>query len=168
MPSPIEYISFLNRCVTVRDITNLNDGKDVRIRSCEDSYLYIGNFVESLSVSKCVNCTVFVSAVARVCTLDRCENVTICCATSYLRIGNCVDCTVYSYTHMSPPVVFGDTRSLMLAPHNASYPDLQAQLKEAGINWKNQKTSPDSSVEERIGFFSKPILMRVSKQSISL
>ena len=37
-----EYIAWLNKCVTVRDITNTVAGKDIRIISCEDSYLYIG------------------------------------------------------------------------------------------------------------------------------
>lgn len=149
--------------MTVRDSTNLQDGKDVRISSCEDSYLYIGNYVENLSVSRCVNCTIFVAAVARVCTLDRCENVTICVASTFLRIGNCIDCTVYSYTNTSPPVVFGDTRSLMMAPHNASYPDLAVQLNLAGINLTTKKGE-----EDRTTYFAKPILMRVTKQSISI
>lgn len=57
-------------------------------------------------------------------------------------------------------MVFGDTRSLVLAPHNASFPDLSNRLKDAGITQKPQ--------DERLGYFAKPILMRVPKQSISL
>ena len=72
-----------------------------------------------------------------------------------LRIGNCVDCTVYSYTTTTPPVVFGDTRSLVLAPHNASYPELVNKLKEAGIIVKQG--------DDKTGNFAKPILMRVPK-----
>ena len=96
--SKIEYLSFLNKCVTVRDADSLDEGKDVRVIACEDTYVYLGNMVDCLQVSNCVNCTIFVASVARVCTLDRCENVTLCVASNYLRIGNCVDCTVYSYT----------------------------------------------------------------------
>jgi hypothetical protein len=95
-----------------------------------------------------------------VCSLDRCENVTVCCASTVLRIGNCVDCTVYSFTSSTPPVVFGDTRSLVLAPHNASYPELVNKLKEAGIVIKPG--------DDKTGNFSKPTLMKVSKQSTSL
>lgn len=40
-------------------------GRDVRIVSCEDSYLYIGTNVDCINISKCVNCTVFVAAVTR-------------------------------------------------------------------------------------------------------
>jgi len=107
-----EYIAFLNKCVTVRDITNTVSGKDIRIISCEDSYLYIGTAVDCLLISKCVNCVIFVSAVTRACSLDKCENVTVTVAAEYLRIGNCVDCQIFSYTQLSPPVIYGDTRSI--------------------------------------------------------
>ena len=131
-----EYIAFLNKCIIVRDVTNMSSGRDVRVVNCEDSYLYIGVHTDCLQIVKCVNCTIFVSAVARTCTLDKCENVNLVCAASFLRIGNCVDCHVSSYTHSGPPVIFGDTRSLTLAPHNAGYPELSNHLREAGINWK--------------------------------
>ena len=131
-----EYIAFLNKCVTVRDITNTPPGKDVRIVGCEDSYLYLGTNVDCLQIQKCVNCTIFVAAVTRAITIDKCENVIVCCAGNYLRIGNCVDCQIFSYTQMSPPVIYGDTRTLSLAAHNAAYPELANTLKEAGVNWK--------------------------------
>lgn len=133
----------------------MQEGKDIRVSQCEDSHLYIANEVETLSVSRCVNCTIFVSAVARVCSLDRCENVTICCAANLLRIGSCIDCTVYTFTTACAPVIFGDTRSLVLAPHNSSFPDLANRLKNAGLSVKTS--------EEKSGYFSKPILMRVPK-----
>ncbi len=144
----------------MRDVTNLVSGKDVRIMSCEDSYLYIGTAVDCLQISKCVNCVVFVAAVNRVCTLDKCENVTVTVASEYLRIGNCVDCQVYSYTQSSPPVIFGDTRSLQLAPHNASYPELSNTLREAGLNWRQ---ADNNLQEQRLSHFSKPLLMRVPR-----
>jgi len=54
----------------------------------------------------------------------------------------------------------------MLAPHNASYPDLAVQLREAGINVKLPQKS--ESADDRTSNFAKPILMRVTKQSISI
>ena len=119
--------------MTVRDVTNLVSGKEVRITNCEDSYLYVGTAVDCIQISKCVNCVVFVAAVTRACSIDKCENVTVTVAAEYLRIGNCVDCQVFSYTQLSPPVIYGDTRSLQLAPHNASYPELSNTLREAGL-----------------------------------
>ena len=139
-------------------------GRDVRIISCEDSYLYIGTSVDCIQISKCVNCVIFVAAVTRACTLDKCENVTVTVAADYLRIGNCVDCQIYSYTQQSPPVIYGDTRSLQLAPHNASYPELNNTLREAGMNVRENP----QMLEQRLSYFSKPLLMRVPRQALSL
>ena len=76
----------------MRDVTNLIAGRDIRIISCEDTYIYVGTSADCLQISKCVNCVIFVAAVTRACTLDKCENVTVTVAADYLRIGNCVDC----------------------------------------------------------------------------
>ena len=84
--------------MTVRDVTNTAPGKDIRVISCEDSYIYIGTNVDCLQITKCVNCTIFLAAASRCVTLERSENVILCCASTYLRIGNCVDCQVYTYT----------------------------------------------------------------------
>ena len=46
--SSIEYMSFLNKCVTVRDSDNFQEGKDVRIKACEDTYVYLGIMVDCL------------------------------------------------------------------------------------------------------------------------
>ena len=125
---------------------------------------------DCVQVSNCVNCTIFVAAVARVCTLDRCENVTLCVASNYLRIGNCVDCTVYSYTQLGSPVIYGDTRSLTMAPHNATYPAMRNLLTQAEIIVPEAIPSAAGSeqkrvqaIQQRLGHFSKPILMRVPK-----
>ena len=154
-------MNFLNKAVTVCDSSNFEENKDVRIIGCEGSYIYLAINVDCLQVSSCVNCTVFVAAAARCVTLDKCENVHITAASSFIRVGNCVDCTIHSYSHMSPPVIFGDTRSLTVAPHNASYPDLTKHLRQAGINWKSQVKN--IKTEDRINQFVKPILMRVPK-----
>jgi hypothetical protein len=64
----------------------------------------------------------------------KCENVNLTVASGVVRVGNCVDSAVNCYSHLAPPVVFGDTRSLTLGPHNASYPDLKDLLTKANIN----------------------------------
>lgn len=171
-----ENLPFLNKCVTVRDKDTMAAGKDVKVLGCEDSYIYLSNPVDCLLISNCVNCTVFVAAVARSCTMDKCENVTLCCAANYLRIGNCIDCTVFSYSHQCAPVIYGDTRSLTLAPHNASYPELPELLRQAGINWKGlskreevaDKMTPDqlARLEERKSHFARPILLHVPRIAI--
>lgn len=92
----IEYMNGLNKCVTIREGQVQN--KDLRIIGCEDSYIYIDTNVKFLQISNCINCTIMVAAVNKTCTIDKCENVTVCVAANYLRIGNCVDCTIHSFT----------------------------------------------------------------------
>jgi hypothetical protein len=58
---------------------------------------------------------------------------------------------------MGPPIIYGDTRSLCLSPHNASYPELKPLLSKG---W----TLTDKS---RFDYFLKPSLMHVARQSIS-
>lgn len=52
---------------------------------------------------------------------------------------------------------------MQLAPHNASYPELNTTLREAGINFRES-----ALLEQRLGYFSKPLLMRVPRQALSL
>jgi hypothetical protein len=92
----ILYLNSLNKCVTMKD--SALQMKDVRIQGCEDSYIYVDTNVQYMQISNCINCTVLIAAVNKTCTIDKCENVTVCTASNFLRIGNCVDCTVYSYT----------------------------------------------------------------------
>ena len=36
-----EHITFLNKCVTIKDGNNLQANIDVKIQNCEESYIYI-------------------------------------------------------------------------------------------------------------------------------
>lgn len=129
-----EHITFLNKCVTIKDQTNLASGIDVKVLNCEESYIYINQAVDCLFISDCSNCTIFCAAVKRVCTVANCENVNVTVASAVVRVGNCVDCTVCSYAHFGAPIIYGDTRSLCLAPHNAGYTDFGELLAKGGIN----------------------------------
>lgn len=76
----------------------------------------------------------FCAAVKRVTTISNCENLNVTVASGVTRIGNCVDCTVYTYTHYGAPIIYGDTRNLSIAPHNAGYSELSEILTKSGIN----------------------------------
>ena len=74
-----------------------------------------------------------VAAVNKTCSIDKCENVTVCVASNFVRIGNCIDSTIHSYTQLAPPIIYGDTRNLIMAPHNTSYFELLSHLRAADI-----------------------------------
>lgn len=74
--------SNLNKCVVSKTFLEMNQnyGTNCRmtIAHCEESNIYIDSNVDLLLVTSCINCTIFVAAVNRVCTFEKCENVTIC------------------------------------------------------------------------------------------
>jgi len=87
-------------------------------------------------------------------------NLTV--AAGVVRVGNCVDCVIHTYTHYGAPIIYGDTRNLSLAPHNAGYPDLSETLAKGGINLSV------ADISQRLQYFSNPSLMHVAKQSINM
>jgi len=124
-------IGGLSRAVTVKQEKEVA-GKDVRILNCEESQIFINGPVRQVLLLNCREVTCFVAAVSRICTMDKCENCVLTTASSVVRIGNSVDCTAHIYSVL-PPALYGDNRSLTLAPFNAHYPDLMKHLERAGL-----------------------------------
>ncbi|EGR33620.1 tubulin-specific chaperone c, putative [Ichthyophthirius multifiliis] len=127
----IVYIQGLTKSVMCKDEKSC-ENQDLRIVNCEDSYLYIDSYVYNLSISNCINMNIFVSAVQKICTIDKCENVNIVVASSFIRIGNTIDSTIHYYGSFNP-VLYGDNRSINLAPHNGNYIELLEKVKLAKI-----------------------------------
>ena len=143
--------------MTVKDKSNLPEGIVVKIQNCEDSYIYINQLVDCLQIQDCVNTTIFCAAVKRVTTVSSCENLNLTVASGVVRVGNCVDCAIHTYTHYGPPVIYGDTRNLCLAPHNAGYVELNELLAKGGISLSV------TDLNLRLQYFSNPSLMHVAK-----
>jgi TBCC domain-containing protein 1 len=125
----------LSRCVTVKQGSEVTN-RDIRIVGCEDSYFYINAHAKSVFFSNCKDVTVFVAAVAKVTSMDKCEGCTLVLATHCLKVGNSVDCTINVYSALSP-VLFGDNRSLALGPFNLFYSEVLHFVERAGINTSN-------------------------------
>jgi hypothetical protein len=117
----------LSKCVTLKE--NLQN-KNVKISQCEDSYIYINSNCNNVKISNCNNCTIVLGSVSRITSIDKCENCNITCATNLIRVSNTIDSTIFSYS-ISEPILFGDNRALVMAPHNVYYNDLSSQIKLA-------------------------------------
>ena len=70
--------------------------------------------------------------------MEKCENCHFITATQFLRIGNCVDCSIFSYTSFCAPIIYGDTRNIVMAPHNTAYTELAAKVTASNININNE------------------------------
>jgi len=83
-------------------------------------------------------------------------------STNQLRIGNCIDTLVNSYSPVFPPIVYGDTRNLRMGPHNAMYAELPNHLKRANIKFEQKFDEKEKSSDwfvEAINNFRKPLIM---------
>lgn len=127
----------LSKCVTIKE--GINE-RILKIAQCEDSYIYINSNVIHLKISNCQNCTIVVAAVNKITSIDKCDNCNICIATNYLRISNSIDTNVYSYS-VNEPILFGDNRGVILAPHNVYFDDLLTNLKNSKISFNSQHCS---------------------------
>lgn len=75
-------LNSLNKCVATKSFMEIypHYGTNCRmsIVNCEDSNVYIDANVETLLISSCINCTIFVAAVNKVVTMEKCEKTTLC------------------------------------------------------------------------------------------
>jgi len=144
-------------CKAVTEYNTDISGKDLKIVNCEDCYLYINSAVNNVLISNCTNCTIMVAAVSKICTLDRCEKISISVASSAIRVGNCVDCKLSLYTIVNP-ILYGDNRSILLAPHNVAYDDLMTHVK------KSKLLVSTSNLQN----WATPFLLKSEKDSFSI
>lgn len=168
-------LNSLNKCMNVKTYQDLyphyQDRCCLSIQSCEDSNIYIDSTIQNVLISSCINCTIFIAAVSKVCTIEKCENSTMVVAANEVRIGSCIDTLVHSYTPLYPPIVYGDTRNLRLAPHNANYDKLSEHLVRAGIKFEQRFDESGKQMQlsdwfiEAINNFRKPVVMAKSNKS---
>ena len=98
------------------------------------------------------------AAVAHSCTIDKCEKTQVSVASNFLRVGNSIDCTVYSYSGSNLPILYGDNRNIVMAPHNVAYTKLMDHIEKATI--------PIDTTY--IKNYSKPTLAKEDKTCFSL
>lgn len=121
----------LNKCVTIKD-QSYCENKILKLSACEESFIYIDACVDYLDISNCTNCTIFVASVKNVCSVDKCEYLHLTVASNVLKIGNTIDSKFYTLSTYEP-ILFGDNKSIFLAPNNANYTELLTRIKQAEI-----------------------------------
>ena len=157
-------LNSLNKCVATKSFQEINphygNNCKMSIVNCEESNVYIDSNVDTLLISSCINCTVFVAAVTKMCTLEKCERVTVCVAANQIRVGSCIDSLIHCYTPVLSPVVYGDTRSLRFAPHNANYPHFLEHLRRASLKFELFSSDKQAAwFTSQINGFKNPIQM---------
>ncbi|GJQ11130.1 hypothetical protein GpartN1_g2921.t1 [Galdieria partita] len=136
-PPPIDptlELSQLCRCTILRSGTEEEplSHRDVRIRNCQEVYIYLLNGMDCVSVEGCSDCIIFIGA-AYCISVTGCEGVKIISTSKFLRITNVVDSTFYLCVNHEPALL-GDNRGLRLAPFNAFYPCLEEHMTSCGVS----------------------------------
>ena len=107
--------------------------QDVHVADCHNSFVYVLLPVRFAVIQSCTDCTIVIGACQGVISLERCVRVNVVCCGRQLRVSNCIDCTVHSYTPCSP-VLLGDNRGLIFAPYSGFYHELPNHLKRTDLN----------------------------------
>eukprot|EP00826_Nyctotherus_ovalis_P021814 TRINITY_DN1710_c0_g5_i1.p1 TRINITY_DN1710_c0_g5~~TRINITY_DN1710_c0_g5_i1.p1 ORF type:complete len:264 (-),score=72.68 TRINITY_DN1710_c0_g5_i1:60-851(-) len=153
----INTVEVTNLCKAVTVYEDEFKEKDVRIFNCEDCYIYINAAVSHILISNCTNCTIMVAAASNVCTLDKSECVKLSVAANMVRAGNSIECRLNMYT-ATHPILYGDSRYVLLGPHNVAYDELMGHIKHSRISTK------PSNLEN----WASPLLLKTEKDWHSL
>jgi len=140
----------LKSSVTVKE-NRVCRNKEIKITACEDSYIFIDASVSFVSIINCINCTIYVGAVSRVTTIDKCEKIKVTIASNFLRIGNTIDSRI-NYYGAYAPVLYGDNRSITIGPYNSNCIQLVQRMKESKLKLTH----------EYVSNFMAPVLMNKS------
>ena len=126
-------IAGVQKEVVARDLATVNkDPTCLSVTNCVDSTVYCPFPVEFLLVSQCKNCTIFVGC-AKVAQTLQCSSTKVVVASKTTVVSTCADCDFYLGTNECPLLV-GDNRNVTLAPHNSPYDGFARDLEKFGVS----------------------------------
>ena len=126
-------IAGVQKEVVARDLAKVNkDPTCLSVTNCVDSTVYCPFPVEFLLVSQCKNCTIFVGC-AKVAQTLQCSSTKVVVASKTTVVSTCADCDFYLGTNECPLLV-GDNRNVTLAPHNSPYDGFARDLEKFGVS----------------------------------
>lgn len=128
-------------------ITDVNDAQKIEtpltcpsahIHNCKHLRIYFCGVMSSIFISHCKDSIVFIGAAASAIRMEYCANVTVVASTRFIHLDACTRCSVYILTN-NRPLITGNCTKISLAPYNALYSKLPADLLCAGINPNNNR-----------------------------
>ncbi|KAM3185486.1 hypothetical protein ACTXT7_006253 [Hymenolepis weldensis] len=118
---------------------NQINGQQFRIKNCKDSYLYVFDFVNTVTVDNCSNCTIVFGAVKTSyhpsIFIRYCNDCVILAACQQFRVRDSKNITAF-IAAVSEPII-ETSSSINFAPFQLSYPQLNVQFRAAGLNQFN-------------------------------
>lgn len=128
------------------------------VNYCFRSHLYLISPYYSASIVGCSNSDIIIGAVYGTIIVSGCDRMKLSGACRKLILVNCVDCE-FSIATLSPTIIEGDCRNLIIGPHNLAYRNFLTHLKQTEltslIGDKNQTSSHVSNVSDTFNQWSK-------------
>ncbi|GLE01642.1 hypothetical protein PINS_up010476 [Pythium insidiosum] len=118
------------------DFVDKHGNSDLIIFSCHDAYIYVLGPVRHVMIMACNNCKIVTAPNSGIFCVDRCENVQVTAISGLIRVSNCLDSIINSYT-LLPLVMTGENVGVRLGPYNSRYPGLAQQMATAQLSYRN-------------------------------
>ena len=104
----------------------------LNICNCSNTTLYMMSPYFSAVISGCSDAEIIIGSVAGALTVTGCERVKITVACRKLLVNNCLECS-FNVATLSPSIVLGDSRSLIIGPYNLSYKNSHNYIAAANL-----------------------------------
>ena len=120
----------LNNQTVVKEPSFIS-GYDFKISFCKGCDIKIFNLLKCIYIDDCVDCTIVLGPLMGPVCIRDCENLTVYCASTQLRINKSKNVTCYTFSESDPTIE--KCEGLVFAPYTLRYPHLDEQFKESGL-----------------------------------
>ncbi|KAL2641266.1 hypothetical protein R1flu_008853 [Riccia fluitans] len=131
-PDGVTFVEGIMRASVLKTEADVKNGS-VKVAHCHDSVVYVLGPLKYVSVFGCSDSIVVLGAVGKAVRVELCERVQLIVASARICISNCREC-LFNLGVNQRPLVTGDNHNLQVAPYNTSYPKLEADLAQVGID----------------------------------
>ncbi|XP_050424046.1 protein XRP2-like [Adelges cooleyi] len=111
-------------------------GQQFVVRNCEDSYVYVLDYSDSVTIDDCQGCTIILGPTKQSVFVRDTVNTTIIVACGQFRVRDCTSLNVSLFCSTQP--VIESSREMSFSCYQLYYNQLEAQFKKANLNiWNN-------------------------------
>jgi len=121
-----DLIDALKTKTTTETLPHMN------VQNCSHTSVYLLSPYATGSVTNCSDCELITGPVAGTIIIADCERVRVTTVARKVILRNCFDCVINCQT-LSPVIVAGDSRGLLVGPYNTSYKDLAVHMELASL-----------------------------------
>ncbi|CAL8086071.1 unnamed protein product [Calicophoron daubneyi] len=130
------------------------NGQQFVIRNCKNSFIYLLDHINTITVDDCDSCTILTGPVRTSIFIRDCHKCHIMTACQQFRTRDCRDLTIF-LACVTEPIIESST-GMAFGPYQCYYPELEAQFNAAGLsifncNWSDvYDFTPDPDGEANI------------------